>query len=179
MSDDVVICPQCHKTEPRYYCWMGKPQDETLPLHGARCGAMSDGNASQMGDRTVSEEWNRPPVLGLSPAETDALLAVARLYVDAFEEDEMMSLPQRMRLQEIEDILERHSPAGYSATAVTHKGLSPAEVERCVRAVLPSGDYDALQILMLGPDAAEVKVRSTDGRWFTGVVTRTQWQGSG
>ncbi len=40
--------------------------------------------------------------------EIDALLAVATLYVDAFKDDEAMTLPERMRLQEIEDILDRH-----------------------------------------------------------------------
>ena len=38
----------------------------------------------------------------------DALLAVATLYVNAFTEDERMTLPERMRLQEVEDVLERH-----------------------------------------------------------------------
>ncbi len=41
--------------------------------------------------------------------EIDLLLAVATLYVDAFDaEDEMMTLPGRMLLQDVEDILERH-----------------------------------------------------------------------
>jgi hypothetical protein len=36
------------------------------------------------------------------------LLAVATLYVGAFKPDEKMTLPEKMRLQEIEAILERH-----------------------------------------------------------------------
>jgi hypothetical protein len=40
--------------------------------------------------------------------ELDALLAVATLYVSAFTEDEMMTLPEKLRLQEVEDILGRH-----------------------------------------------------------------------
>jgi hypothetical protein len=44
----------------------------------------------------------------LTDTETKALLAVATMYVDAFKEDETMTLPERMRLQEIEDILDRH-----------------------------------------------------------------------
>lgn len=47
-------------------------------------------------------------VYGITEAEIEALLAVATLYVDAFKEDEMMSLPEKLRLQEIEDILKRH-----------------------------------------------------------------------
>lgn len=38
----------------------------------------------------------------------DVLLAVATLYVNAFSDDEMMTLPEKMRLQEVEDVLERH-----------------------------------------------------------------------
>lgn len=40
--------------------------------------------------------------------ELDALLAVATLYVSAFGEDEMMTLPEKMRLQEVESVLEKH-----------------------------------------------------------------------
>ena len=47
-------------------------------------------------------------VTTLTGAEIEALLAVATLYVDAFTDDEAMTLPERMRLQEIEDILARH-----------------------------------------------------------------------
>lgn len=44
----------------------------------------------------------------LTNDETEALLAVATLYVEAFSQDETMTLPERLRLQEIEDILDRH-----------------------------------------------------------------------
>jgi hypothetical protein len=40
--------------------------------------------------------------------ELDRLLAVATMYVDAFEPDEMMTLPQKLALQDVEAILERH-----------------------------------------------------------------------
>ena len=40
-------------------------------------------------------------------ADLDCLLAVATLYVNAFSEDEMMTLPERMRLQDVEDVIER------------------------------------------------------------------------
>lgn len=38
-------------------------------------------------------------------AMVNVLLPVARLYVDAFDPDEMMTLPERLRLQEVEDIV--------------------------------------------------------------------------
>lgn len=41
-------------------------------------------------------------------ADWSALLAVATLYVSAFTDDEAMTLPERLRLQEVEDILGRH-----------------------------------------------------------------------
>jgi hypothetical protein len=40
--------------------------------------------------------------------ELDCLLAVATLYVNAFTEDELMTLPEKMRLQEVEDVLAKH-----------------------------------------------------------------------
>ena len=45
-------------------------------------------------------------------AMADALLPVARLYVDAFDPDETMTLPERLRLQQVEDILS--DPDGWS-----------------------------------------------------------------
>jgi len=44
----------------------------------------------------------------LTEAEIGQLLAVATLYVDAFTDNETMSLTEKLRLQEIEDILDRH-----------------------------------------------------------------------
>ena len=40
--------------------------------------------------------------------ELDQLLAVATIYVNAFEPDEMMDLPAKLMLQEVEAILERY-----------------------------------------------------------------------
>lgn len=42
----------------------------------------------------------------LTDAEIGQLLEVGRMYV-AFSDDEMLTLPERMRLQKIEDILMR------------------------------------------------------------------------
>jgi hypothetical protein len=41
-------------------------------------------------------------------ADFEVLLAVATLYVGAFADDEMMTLPEKMRLQEVEEVLKRH-----------------------------------------------------------------------
>jgi hypothetical protein len=38
-------------------------------------------------------------------AMLDVLLPVGRLYVDAFSDDEAMSLPERLRLQQVQDIV--------------------------------------------------------------------------
>ena len=46
--------------------------------------------------------------MSVPEADFGQLLAVATLYVDAFEEDETMSLPEKLRLQEVGKILERH-----------------------------------------------------------------------
>lgn len=43
-----------------------------------------------------------------TPEEIGQLLAVATFYVGAFKEDEKMTLFEKLRLQEIEQILERH-----------------------------------------------------------------------
>lgn len=40
--------------------------------------------------------------------ELDQLLAVATKYVNAFGEDEKMTLPEKLMLQEVEAILERY-----------------------------------------------------------------------
>lgn len=39
--------------------------------------------------------------------DLDCLLAVATLYLGAFGQDEMVTLPEKLRLQEVEEILER------------------------------------------------------------------------
>lgn len=38
-------------------------------------------------------------------AMLDVLLPVGRLYVDAFRDDETMSLPERLALQRVEDVV--------------------------------------------------------------------------
>lgn len=48
------------------------------------------------------------PTVTVPESDFGQLLAVATLYVDAFTNDEMMSLTEKLRLQEVEDILDRH-----------------------------------------------------------------------
>lgn len=40
--------------------------------------------------------------------ELDQLLAVATMYVDAFRDDELMTLPQKLALQDMEAILDKY-----------------------------------------------------------------------
>lgn len=47
-------------------------------------------------------------VHGITEAEIETLLAVATLYVAAFNDDDEMTLTEQMRLQAVEDILNRH-----------------------------------------------------------------------
>ncbi len=46
--------------------------------------------------------------VALERHELDLLLAVATMYVNAFEPDELMSLPAKLMLQDVEAILERY-----------------------------------------------------------------------
>lgn len=55
--------------------------------------------------------------------------------------------------------------------------MTPTELNQAISRVVPDGaEIDAVQVLMLGPDAAEVKVRlAADGAWLQGVVNRREW----
>jgi hypothetical protein len=46
--------------------------------------------------------------VGIERYELDLLLAVATLYVDAFAGSEMMTLPGKLLVQDVEKILERY-----------------------------------------------------------------------
>ena len=61
----------------------------------------------------------RPPAQAASPVlggparilrifNAVALLAVATVYLTAFKDEEPMTLPERMRLQEVEEVVARH-----------------------------------------------------------------------
>ncbi len=47
---------------------------------------------------------DRPPVT-LSQYHLDLLLAVATIYIEAFADDEMLTLPGKLLLQDVEDIV--------------------------------------------------------------------------
>jgi hypothetical protein len=69
----------------------------------------------------------------------------------------------------------RQLPAGSD----TEMGLAPAmtleQIARAVDDVRPAGaDVEALQIVMLGRDLAEVKARA-GGEWYQGIVSRDVW----
>jgi hypothetical protein len=54
----------------------------------------------------MSEREDERP--GISSADLDLLLAVATLYADAFDgENELMTLPGKLMLQDVEAVLER------------------------------------------------------------------------
>ena len=54
-------------------------------------------------DRELSSETHY-----ISQADLDTLLAVATLYIEAFPEDEMMTLPGKLFLQDVEEVVARH-----------------------------------------------------------------------
>ena len=56
----------------------------------------------------LAAERKAAETVTVSRADFEALLAVATLYAAAFAPDETMTLPELMRLQEVEEILERH-----------------------------------------------------------------------
>ncbi len=49
-----------------------------------------------------------PEMITLPETDLGQLLAVATLYLDAFSDDDRMTLPEKMRLQYVEEIVERH-----------------------------------------------------------------------
>ena|ERR1700757_4479471 len=56
-------------------------------------------------------------------------------------------------------------------TAVTYPRLTPDQLNAIVAKVVGNVEIDALQVMMLGPWAVEVKARRAhDSQWFQGVV---------
>ena len=90
-----------HRSLPEQLRWLGarlRAGDATyeavaLALEAAAMGA----------DETVA-----PETVTVPRYDFDQLLAVATRYASAFAEVEMMTLPEKLRLQEVEAILERH-----------------------------------------------------------------------
>ena len=54
------------------------------------------------GERAAAENVSLPR------RDLDVLLAIATLYLTAFNGDELMTLPEKMRLQNVEDVVHRH-----------------------------------------------------------------------
>lgn len=54
------------------------------------------------GERAAAENVSLPR------RDLDVLLAVATLYLTSFTDDELMTLPEKMRYQDVEDVVHRH-----------------------------------------------------------------------
>jgi hypothetical protein len=58
--------------------------------------------------RRLAAERDRMENVTVPCRDLDCLLAVATLYVDSFAPDEMMTLPEKFALQDVEEVVERH-----------------------------------------------------------------------
>lgn len=58
--------------------------------------------------RRLAGERAAPETVPLPRRDLDVLLAVATLYVDSFTDDELMTLPEKLRLQDVEEVVERY-----------------------------------------------------------------------
>ena len=59
--------------------------------------------------RRLAGERAAPETVPLPRRDLDVLLAVATLYVDSFNPDEVMTLPEKLlRLQDVEDVVKRY-----------------------------------------------------------------------
>lgn len=56
----------------------------------------------------MTETAAEPEQVTIARYELDQLLAVATMYVDAFAPDEMLTLPGKLALQEVEAILAKY-----------------------------------------------------------------------
>lgn len=93
-----ITCPQCGMTS--YH-----PDDIRYGYCGG-CHAFT-GAIERWPALKASQEENKR-----LQAMADVLLVVAKLYVDAFDPEELMTLPERLMLQRVEDIL--GDPASWS-----------------------------------------------------------------
>lgn len=57
--------------------------------------------------------------------ELDTLLAVARLYLTAFAEDELMTLPEKMALQDVEAVVAKYGSGAGSVRPDEEPTLAP------------------------------------------------------
>ena len=58
--------------------------------------------------RRIAEDRARLENVSVPRGDLDCLLAVATLYLTSFTDDEMMTLPEKMRLQDVEDVVHRY-----------------------------------------------------------------------
>ena len=58
--------------------------------------------------RRLAEERARLENVPVPRRDLDLLLAVATLYIDSFAPDELMTLPGKLMLQDVEDVVERY-----------------------------------------------------------------------
>ncbi len=87
--------------DPRDFAWV---HEDGNPL----CGMDPAQADPEDGDFRAQPPADAAGPVAVPRADFDALLAVATLYVNAFSEDEMMTLPEKLRLQEVEEILGRY-----------------------------------------------------------------------
>jgi hypothetical protein len=58
--------------------------------------------------RRLAEERARLESVTVPRNDLDCLLAVATLYLNSFTDDELMTLPEKFRYQDVEDVVKRH-----------------------------------------------------------------------
>ena len=58
--------------------------------------------------RRLAGERGEVANVSLPRRDLDVLLAVATLYADSFAPGEMMTLPEKFALQDVEDVVKRH-----------------------------------------------------------------------
>jgi hypothetical protein len=58
--------------------------------------------------RRLADERARLETVPVPRHDLDVLLAVATLYVASFHPGEMMTLPEKLQLQDVEEVVKRH-----------------------------------------------------------------------
>jgi hypothetical protein len=58
--------------------------------------------------RRLADDRARLEAVSIPRHDLDVLLSVATLYIASFRPDEMMTLPEKLRLQDVEEVVKRH-----------------------------------------------------------------------
>ena len=58
--------------------------------------------------KRLADERARAADVSVPRCDLDVLLAVATLYIGSFAPDQMMTLPEKFALQDVEDVVKRH-----------------------------------------------------------------------